>query len=242
MESTVDKFDLRKHMHFGVECVSASFDDDGKFWTVELRDVLTGITYTRVCAVFISAVGGISRPREIEFPGMEKFQGSIFHTACWDHKYDYQGKRLAVIGNGCSAAQVVPAVIEDAAYVKQYARSPQWYHERPNRRFTPFEKWCLRYVPLWQRYLRLRLFLASDNLVATYVAGTEAAKLRARTEESARQYIRSQAPKKYHEFLIPDFPLGKCSRTNHELPSITILTDSRLQTQDLRPRLSEELA
>jgi cation diffusion facilitator CzcD-associated flavoprotein CzcO len=54
---------------------------------------------------------------------MEAFQGAMFRTARWDHTYDCTGKRLAIIGNGCSAAQVVPAVVGKAAYVKQYARS-----------------------------------------------------------------------------------------------------------------------
>lgn len=210
MESTVDKFDLRKHMHFGIECISASWNKQG-YWDVRLRDTKTGIEYLRTATVFISAVGGISKPRDTKFPGMEKFNGEIFHTARWNHNYDYSGKRLAVIGNGCSAAQVVPAVSQRAALVKQYARSAQWYHERPNRSFTPFEKWCFRNIPLWQRYLRLRLFLMSDGLVATYMPGPAAEKLRAKTEENARQYIYSQAPSKYHQFLVPDFPLG-CKR------------------------------
>ncbi|KAJ5417027.1 uncharacterized protein N7487_000577 [Penicillium crustosum] len=210
MEATVDKFDLRKHMQFGVECISASWNSQG-FWEVQLLDIKTQVKYTRTATVFISAVGGISKPRDIKFSGMEKFNGEIFHTARWNHEFDYRGKRLAVIGNGCSAAQVVPAIAKDAGCVKQYARSAQWYHERPNRSFTPFEKWCLRNIPLWERYLRLRLFLSSDSLVATYLPGNAAEKLRSKAESGARQYIHQTAPKKYHKFLVPDFPLG-CKR------------------------------
>lgn len=208
MEATVDKFDLRKHMQFGVECVSASWNEEGH-WEVRLRDTATDIEFTRTAAVFISAVGGISKPRDVKFNGMEKFTGEVFHTARWNHQYDYRGKRLAVIGNGCSAAQVVPAISKDAGFVKQYARSAQWYHERPNRNFTGFEKWCLGNIPLWERWLRLRLFLASDSLVATYLPGPAAEKLRAKTERGARKYIYDTAPKKYHKTLVPDFPLGK---------------------------------
>ncbi|PLB50096.1 monooxygenase [Aspergillus steynii IBT 23096] len=211
MESTVDKLDLRKHMQFGVECISARWNNKTELWEVHLRDTKTQFEYTRTATVFISAVGGISKPRDTHFPGMESFTGEIFHTARWNHQFDYKGKRLAVIGNGCSAAQAVPAIAQDAAFVKQYARSAQWYHERPNRSFTGLEKWCLRNIPLWERYLRLRLFLASDALVATYLPGPAAAKLRANAEEKARQYIYATAPKKYHKFLVPDFPLG-CKR------------------------------
>jgi cation diffusion facilitator CzcD-associated flavoprotein CzcO len=142
---------------------------------------------------------------------MEEFKGEMFHTARWNHNYDYSGKRMAVIGNGCSAAQVVPVVAKDVAYIKQYARSPQWYHERPNRPFTAFEKWCMRNIPLWERYLRLKQFLDNDNLVTTYLPGPLAAKQRALVENHAKEYIYATAPDKYHQILVPDFPLG-CKR------------------------------
>lgn len=204
----MDKFKLRRHMYFGIECVSATWKEN-ESWDLRLRDLRTGMEYTRTCTVFISAVGGISKPRDIKFPGLENFKGEVFHTARWNHQFDHRGKRLAVIGNGCSAAQVVPAVAKDAGFVKQYARSAQWYHERPNRSFTSFEKWCFRYIPLWERYLRLRLFLANDGLVATYMPGAAAEKLRSQAEDRAREYIYSMAPRKYHSVLVPDFPLGK---------------------------------
>ena len=195
-------------MNFGVECVSAAWHKNSH-WQITLRDLVTGIEYTKTAMMLVSAVGGISAPRDIKFPGMDKFQGRMFHTARWDHSYDYRGKRIAVIGNGCSAAQVVPAISTTAKNVKQYARSAQWYHERPNRNFTPLEKWCFRWIPLWQRWVRFRLFLANDSLVATYLGGETAARFRINVEEGARGYIRSVAPKQYHDFLIPDFPLGE---------------------------------
>jgi cation diffusion facilitator CzcD-associated flavoprotein CzcO len=195
-------------MHFGIKCVKASWSVRKNRWDVTFLDLRTNIEFTRSATIIVSAVGGISYPRDIKFPGMDKFKGEIFHTARWNHKFNYKGKRLAVIGNGCSAAQVVPSVVKDAAFVKQYARSAQWYHERPNRNFTPTEKWCLKYIPLWERYLRLRIFLANDDLVATYMPGPAASKIRAKVEEHAKGYIMTQAPKKYHNFLVPDFPLG----------------------------------
>lgn len=205
----MDKFDLRKHMQFEIECVGAKWNNKTSRWDVTFKDLRTQLEYVRSADVFISAVGGISYPRDVKFPGMETFKGEMFHTARWNHEYDYRGKRMAVIGNGCSAAQVVPAVIKDVAYAKQYARSPQWYHERPNRNFTAFEKWCFRYIPLWERYNRLTLFLLNDDLVSTYMPGVAATRKRAKVEDHAKKYIYSMAPEKYHDFLVPEFPLGK---------------------------------
>ncbi|TPX25843.1 hypothetical protein DIZ76_011300 [Coccidioides immitis] len=211
MENTVDKYNLRPHMRFGIECMGARWSSDIGQWEVTLRDLKTNIEYSRYATALVSAVGGISFPRDVKFKGMEKFQGKIFHTARWNHDFDYTGKKMAVIGNGCSAAQVVPALLSKAACVKQYARSPQWYHERPNRPFTNFEKWCFKHIPFWLRWQRLRLFLESDNLVSTYMPGPAAAKVRERVETQAKEYIHATAPEKYHDFIVPKFPLG-CKR------------------------------
>jgi len=198
-------------MHFNVECISASWKKSTGYWEVGFRDLNSGNEYTRHATIFISAVGGISLPRDIKFPGMDKFNGKMFHTARWDHSYDYTGKRVAVIGNGCSAAQVVPAIAGGAGYIKQYARSAQWYHERPNRAFTGLEKWCFKYIPFWQRYHRLQLFLENDNLVTTYMPGDRATVRREQVENTAKRYIYSRTPNKYHKFIVPEFPLG-CKR------------------------------
>lgn len=120
MEATVDKFKLRPHMKFNVACLGAKWISKKNKWEVQFYDVKTNVKFTKEASVFVSAVGGISEPRDVKFPGMEKFKGAMFHTARWDHSYDYTGKRMAIIGNGCSAAQVVPNVVDKVAYIKQW--------------------------------------------------------------------------------------------------------------------------
>jgi cation diffusion facilitator CzcD-associated flavoprotein CzcO len=211
MEDTVDKFDLRRHIHPRVECTGAKWSSEKQKWDVHLKDHATGIEFTRAASVFVSAVGAISFPRDVKFPGMEKFHGPMFHTARWDHSVDYTGKRVAVIGNGCSAAQVVPSIASKVAFVKQYARSGQWYHARPNHQFTSSEKAMFRWLPLWQRLLRLQIFLKADEETTTYFPSPEGVKARAAAEEESKRYIKSRTPKKYWDSIIPTFPLG-CKR------------------------------
>ncbi|POR36846.1 Uncharacterized protein TPAR_02973 [Tolypocladium paradoxum] len=211
IEDTVDKFDLRPHVHSSVECLGATWLGEESKWDVHLKDLKTGISYSRKASVLVSAVGAISFPRDVKFPGMENFKGHMFHTARWDHSVSYKGKRVAVIGNGCSAAQVVPAVAEEAAFVKQYARSGQWFHARPNRDYTVLEKFLFRWFPLWQRALRLKIFLDADEETTTYFPTPKGLRLRAAMEEEARKYINSKVPPKYSKALIPKFPLG-CKR------------------------------
>lgn len=116
-----------------------------------------------------------------------------------------------MIGNGCSAVQVIPAIAKDAETVKQYARSPQWYHERPNRQFSSFEKWSFRWVPFLMRLHRWNIFWSIDSKSYSYRGTDAGVKQRLKEEEEARQYIYETAPKKYHDLLVPDFELG-CKR------------------------------
>ena len=207
----MDKFDIRKHIHTSVECAGATWNNVTSQWDVSLKDLQTEIQYTRSAMIFVSAVGGISYPRNVHFPGMEKFRGHMFHTARWDHSVSYKNKRVAVIGNGCSAAQVVPALAKEAASVRQYARSGQWFHARPNRNYTRLEKYLCRYMPLYQRAIRLRIFIDGDNESKTYFPTPEGLKQRTRKEAEAKAYIRSKTPEDYAKHIIPDFPLG-CKR------------------------------
>ena len=74
MEDTVDKFDLRKHVQTSVECVGAKWHNDKGKWEIQLKDLKTGIEYSRFSLVFVSAVGAISFPRDVVFKGMQSFK------------------------------------------------------------------------------------------------------------------------------------------------------------------------
>ncbi|RDK46562.1 FAD/NAD(P)-binding domain-containing protein [Aspergillus phoenicis ATCC 13157] len=201
IEDTVDKFDIRQHVITSVECLGAAWDDNSKEWTARFHDLKTGLEFERRATILVSAVGAISFPRDVKFKGMESFKGNVFHTARWDHSVDYTGKRVAVIGNGCSAAQVVPAVSEKAALVQQYARSAQWYHARPNKNFSQLDKWMFRWLPLWQRWLRLRIFLQVEREAHTYFSSEAGVRARLAAEEESREYILSRTPQQYKKAI-----------------------------------------
>jgi cation diffusion facilitator CzcD-associated flavoprotein CzcO len=103
MDATVDKFDLRFHMFFEIECTGAEWSAEKGKWEVQFRDCKTDIHFVRYATILVTAVGGLSVPKDVDFEGKEVFKGEAFHTARWNHSYDYTGKRMAIIGNGCSA-------------------------------------------------------------------------------------------------------------------------------------------
>ncbi|MEU6700712.1 NAD(P)-binding domain-containing protein [Pseudonocardia sp. NPDC046786] len=121
LRGIADAYDLRRVIRFGTEVVAADYDERDATWTVRTAD---GDTVT--ASVLISATGALNRPRVPEIPGLDTFTGPIFHTARWPSGLDLTGRRVAVVGAGASAMQVVPAIADTAGALTVYQRSPQW--------------------------------------------------------------------------------------------------------------------
>ncbi|KAJ9625205.1 hypothetical protein H2204_010592 [Knufia peltigerae] len=212
LQDTVDKFEVRPHVRLGVEVVEAAWIEEKSVWRVTLRDLDDNHVFHKEAEMLVSCVGTISIPKDCNIPGHEKFRGDIWHSARWNHNVSLKGKRVAVVGNGCSAAQLVPYVVKEAVQVYQFQRSPQWINERPNSNFTDFQKWCFRYLPLWNRIYRYYLWKNTDALHNLYQSETaRSIRNRAAATKQAKTYMMATAPKKYHDLLIPQFPLG-CKR------------------------------
>ena len=161
-----DEFGIRKHVRFDTEVLSATFDEQRAGWTLELRGP-DGPDTLEASAV-ISAVGQLNRPVIPPIPGREEFTGTSFHSARWDPAVDLSGKRVAVIGTGASAIQLVPHVAEQAAELTIFQRTPNWllptpqYHE-PD---AAGMRWLLRHVPAMRQWHRFWLFWRmSEGLV-----------------------------------------------------------------------------
>jgi len=112
---------LLPHLWLGTEVTGASWDEEACRWTVRTGDGAELRPRVLVCAT-----GQLSRPRIPDLPGREEFAGPQFHSAEWDHDVDLRGKRVAVVGGGASAIQVVPAIADVAGEVTLVQRSPMW--------------------------------------------------------------------------------------------------------------------
>ena len=112
------KYDVRRHMRFNTTVEGAQWDEDAKGWRVALAG---GESLT--CHFLITATGFLSQPRTPEIPGIASFEGKVVHTTAWDHSYSYKDRRIAVIGTGASAVQVIPELAKDAADLTVYQRT-----------------------------------------------------------------------------------------------------------------------
>jgi 4-hydroxyacetophenone monooxygenase len=155
----LDRFDLRRHVHFGTEVAGATWDEDVQAWTLHVADG-SGPRDEPGFHVLVSAVGQLNRPHWPEIEGRDRFAGPSFHSAEWDDGVELSGKRVAVIGTGASAAQFIPAVAERAAELTVFQRTAPWLIPTPNYQdeLDDGVRWVLEHVPGYARWDRLWLF------------------------------------------------------------------------------------
>jgi cation diffusion facilitator CzcD-associated flavoprotein CzcO len=140
LEDCADRFGIRDRLRFGQQVSGLAWDDPTQRWTV---DVGGAAAFT--ARVVIAAPGGLSRPAYPDVEGLADFAGPWFHSAEWDHDVDLDGARVAVIGTGASAIQLVPEVARTAAHVDVFQRTPPWVLPKPDRRIGPLEQRLYRF-------------------------------------------------------------------------------------------------
>lgn len=139
LERVADTFGLRPHIRLGHEVTMMRWDSDELNWTIESAN---GTTI--VADVVVSATGPLSDPKMPDIPGLADFPGKVFHSARWDHDYDLTGKRVAMIGTGASAIQIVPAIQPKAGKLTLFQRTPPWVMPRMDRSISGAERWLHR--------------------------------------------------------------------------------------------------
>jgi 4-hydroxyacetophenone monooxygenase len=159
---------LRDHIRFGVEVDRAEWQEDSGKWHVRVNDS-AGASTTLSADVVISAVGMVNRPAAPTITGLEDFEGPVMHTAQWRADTPMAGKRVAVLGTGASAMQLVPNIVDEAAHVVVFQRSKQWAVPHPNyhRPVSGRVRTLFEHVPHYLAWYRLRSFWNfSDRLHA----------------------------------------------------------------------------
>lgn len=165
LEDVADRFDIRRHIRFGVEVVEAAWNEVSRTWRAVIIDE-RGRPEALTANIVLSGVGAFNKPRLPDIPGMEDFHGPSFHTARYpDEGLDLAGKRVVLVGNGASAMQVAPAIADEVAALTIVNRTPQWV--------APFPKFqqsipsalqrLLEEVPLYRLWYRLRLSWAFND-------------------------------------------------------------------------------
>ncbi|KAL9101024.1 MAG: hypothetical protein Q9163_003666 [Psora crenata] len=145
IENAVEHFQLGPYIKLNQECLTASWTEENSAWNVQFRDRTTGKDYNRECRVLITAAGVFTVPKGREdVPILQGFQGDVMHTSNW-RDTEWQGKKVLVLGNGCSANQVVPWLLQEGHVDKlvQIVRSEQWVAPKVSYRHSDVFKWSV---------------------------------------------------------------------------------------------------
>jgi len=221
-----DKWGLRKHTRFNTEIVDARFDESAGSWTLT-----TGEDETFTARVVVSCVGGLVDPSMPDIKGMQSFTGELFHTARWNHEYDLAGRRVAVIGTGASAVQVVPEVAREAAQLDVYQRTPAWVVPKHDKVYSERYKRLLARFPLLLRASRFMIYWLSELFGPIIFLDNE--RLSKLGEKGSRAHLKAQVKDPVlREKLTPNFQFG-CKRmlisdeywASFERPNVELVTD-----------------
>ncbi|MGQ0467810.1 MAG: flavin-containing monooxygenase [Sporichthyaceae bacterium] len=205
-------------VHLNARVSEASWDASSARWTVCAED---GRTWEG--DALIVATGQLNQPKTLPLPGLESFEGHVFHSARWDHDYDFAGKRVAVIGNGPSAVQFVPSLAKAAGKLSIFQRSANWILPRRNRPYPKVIRDGVQRIPgvqnarrgFWFYYCELLTFcIRHPRLMGPPMEARSKAFMRLQMRGGSKELIRKSTP---------DYRFG-CKRivfTSHFLPALT---------------------
>jgi 4-hydroxyacetophenone monooxygenase len=158
-ETCLAKYGVRDRVRFETEVVAATYEETKRRWSVRTR-TKDGNEETLEANCIVSAVGQLNRPKLPAIAGIDDFRGPSLHSAEWRDDVDVTYKRVAVVGTGASAFQIVPAIAGQAAQLYVFQRSAPWMFPNPNyhAKVGPGVKWALEHLPYYGRWYRFLLF------------------------------------------------------------------------------------
>ncbi|MDT5017214.1 MAG: cyclohexanone monooxygenase [Mycobacterium sp.] len=220
-ERCAQRYQLGPNLKLRTEIVSALWDPDSTTWQLATA---TGEQYT--FDVVVSAVGLFTQPVLPDLVEEERFTGTLMHTARWDHSVDLRDARVAVLGTGSTASQLIPAVAKEAKKVYSVQRSPTWILPKPDRPYTEREKWLFARVPFAKKIYRTRLWLRSESNISVIENGSD------KTQEFkgiALRALESALPdEELRRRLTPDHPFG-CKRLVFATDYLQTLTQPHVE-------------
>jgi cation diffusion facilitator CzcD-associated flavoprotein CzcO len=203
LRRTAAEHGVLDRIRFGHEVCAARWDATAQRWRLDTaRGELTA-------DVVIMGNGPLAEPAMPDIPGIESFTGTAFHTARWRADHDLRGERVAVIGTGASAIQVVPEIQPLVEHLTVFQRTPPWVLPHTNRRITDVERAVYRRAPALQRLVRAGIYWSRELFVTAMLRNGKAL---ARLEKLAHRHLAKQVrDPELRARLTPDYRPG-CKR------------------------------
>ena len=225
MQGVAERHGLLGHIRFATRLASADFDATTGLW-----QFATDRAERLQARFFACSTGPLSQPRWPDIPGLESFQGTRLHSARWDHGVPLQGRRVAVIGTGSTASQLVPPIAAQAGRLHVFQRTANWVMPRLDRRYNALDRLLARFPP-YARAVRWGWMQLLELGRRGFDEGTLARRGMLKTAALHRQ--RQVPDPSLREKLTPDYPLG-CKRIIYSndfypamgQPNVELVTDA----------------
>jgi cation diffusion facilitator CzcD-associated flavoprotein CzcO len=202
LRSTATKHGILPHIRYRHEVLDARWDEDARRWRIRTSGGGFSARYIACGA------GGLSDPVIPDIPGIERFEGTAFHSARWNHEHDLEGERVAVVGTGASAIQFVPQIQPRVGRLHLFQRTPAWVTPRFDHEITRTEHRLLRWVPFAPRVVRGALYWVLEMRVV----GFRRPGVMRVFERLARRHLRRQVrDRELRRKLTPSYTMG-CKR------------------------------
>ena len=214
--SVAEKYDVIRRCKFNQMCLKMEWIEARSVWSCTFQDSVTGTITIREAAVVVSAVGTLDRPSTPEIAGAPSFAGKAFHSARWDDSVQLKGKNVIVMGNGASATQFVPKLVQEVGpkgNVTQLVRSAHWWTKRGNPEYSESFKAAMRYIPFAARFYRVLLAWQLESTFYSFLMTPSGLAKRDAIRKATFDYI-EEAPAEYREILKPDYEPGCKRRVN----------------------------
>ncbi|MDN5667134.1 MAG: NAD(P)/FAD-dependent oxidoreductase [Renibacterium salmoninarum] len=203
-ERVIARHGLAERTVLGAEVAGLEWDEPAGEWLIKTRQ--SGEFRGQFV---INATGPLSTPVVPDFPGKDSFAGPAFHTNDWDHSVPLAGARIAVVGSGASAAQVIPAIQPEVAELHVFQRSPHWVMPRPDREFSPFQRRLVN-APVLRRVVRAAIYAGLETRIIGFKYSERMLNMVARRR--ALKLISSQvADPELRRKVTPGYTIG-CKR------------------------------
>lgn len=215
VRTMVRDFQLEPQIQFQKNVTGIEFDAQQGRWHATTEQ---GDHYCARAAVMAS--GPLSNCSLPAIPGLERYAGKMIHSARWDHDYEMVGKKVAVVGTGASAVQIIPELVKQVAHLTVFQRTPGWVLPRVDLETPEWNKSLFRAVPGAQRMTRQALYGLHEAMALALIWQSP---LTAVAEKVARMHLHHQVKDRWtRRQLTPDFRIG-CKRvlmTNDYYPAL----------------------
>ncbi|HVU71908.1 MAG TPA: NAD(P)/FAD-dependent oxidoreductase [Mycobacteriales bacterium] len=207
LRSVADRFGVRDRIRFHHTVTDARWDDPTGRWEVVAQTPDGPAHFS--ARVLLSATGALSDPTIPDLPGLASFTGTVFHSARWDHSHDLTGERVAVVGTGASAIQLVPQIQPKVARLALFQRTAPWVIPRHDRPITRVERRLYARIPAVQRLARALIYWGRETYAVAFTRNT---KLLALPRKLALSHIAKQIKDpELRAKVTPSYTIG-CKR------------------------------